>query len=628
MSTSGALLDECVLHLPAEQLSDETCGELERRWALLRQVFRSSGALGASGHFPELVLPGEGEPGMLPPVVYCAVPKAFFELPCPECLQPLDTCRDDGLLAQLGLPLYSTSSSRFLICPRCVKDGKPTHAVSADLSQSSSDAKFRVLGPPEYFEGVARALAKAKKSKGTSRFCCLGCPEREQCWVWSAENDKGLELSGLEIANSASQGPRWRVLSSHTVPFLLTRPVMQPLESFIRTLGSEKARSTAAGEEQAALLFAYDCSGLDVVEILILRLTAFGQAVRAVREHYRVFGRPHLDINSESVLVARGSPAFGLPTLWSFRVILEATSAVDTLDLGQSATVILPPREPVAPFFSSTLRDFLLTGSRAGELKIDRLTEDGDRLWRIEGQLVDPRGVFPKPDVRDWIRLEWAEDPCGLGVTQAAARAVRGSGVKEGRSKVVVTTEPLELDTTAVEKIRRAGGAVLPQVNYRVYPHLDAVDDLYSLGMVLFLCTLVNDVQDLGLVMDDLELLALRRSGGEDLKARARDHMAHHPETWGPSAVLFDAADRRADRPNAVPDDLWVDVLTLGLRMVAGARDLVQEDEAGAVVFGRVEEEIQRILKCLKALVFERQPLHLEIQSIISELLGEEIKQT
>ncbi len=186
----------------------------------------------------------------------------------------------------------------------------------------------------------------------------------------------------------------------------------------------------------------------------------------------------------------------------------------------------------------------------------------------------------------------------------------------------MLTTEPLALDTSAVEKIRKAGGVVLPNVTYRVFPHFGPKDDLYSLGMVLLMCVLVNDAQDLGLVTDDLGLLGLEKIGKNQWARCARDQVAAHPETWGPDAVLFDAVDRSEGRPNAIPNELWTEVLALALRMVAPSSGMVDDDESGTAVFGRVEAEVAGILRRLRALLFDRQSLNLEIQTVISELLS------
>jgi len=624
VSSAGAIIDECVLHLPAENIGDSSGGEVDRQWATVFEMFLAARGGGAEGYFPELIVPGKKDVGILPPLVYCSVPRAFFSFPCQDCFEPLQTCRDDAFLAKWGLPIYSTSPVRVLACPKCCAGASPPTVVDPRPNSSSLESKARVLKTSDYLDEVSARLAEEKLPKGSRSFNCSRCPEQDQCWGWSKEKGDSFEIEGLEVVGSASQGPRWRVFTTHSVPFLLTRPAMIPLESFIRQISSEAVR-TAEGEApegQESLLFSSDGSGMDAVEILTLRLTAFGQAVRAVKEYHRIFERAHLDIRAESLVVATEKPAFGLPALWNFDVRLEATTAVDSLDLGHGISVIQPPRDPVAPFFSHSVKEFLLTGHRVGELKVERFTADSEGTWRMEGHLVDPRGVYPRPGSKDWIKLQWVEDPCGLGVLEGPARVDPRTGDAASHKGVFVTTEPLPITKTAVEKVKKAGDLVLPNVTYRVYPQFGPKDDLHSLGMLMFLCVLVNDTQDLGLVTDDLGLLGLDDHGRKSWTERAREQMAQHPDTWGPNAVLFDAVDRSGGRPNAIPEDLWIEILTLGLRMVAAAPDLGVENESGPALFGNVEAEVAGILRRLRAILFDRQPLNLEIQTVISELLS------
>jgi hypothetical protein len=401
---------------------------------------------------------------------------------------------------------------------------------------------------------------------------------------------------------------------------------MIPLESFVQRVGSEASRGASDGgaNEQIELLFSCDGSGMDAVEMLTLRLTALHQAARALREHYRLFDRAHLDVSSESLTVALGDPAPGLPSLWSYRVRLDPTSALDVLELGPGVVVTIPPDDPVAPFFSPSIRDFLLTGHRTGELKVDRLTSEPNGMWRIEGELIDPRGVFPKPGPEDWAKLTWAEDPGDLGVLEAVARIDPREANGNGGGRMALTTEPLSMAEKAADRVQRAGGVIVPNVTYRVFPSFGPSDDLFSLGMVLFLCVLVNDTHDLGLVTDDLGILGLEQRRDGDWLEAAHEQVARNPDGWGPNAVFFDAVDRSGDRPNLIPDDLWFEILAFGFRMVSAAPDLVKENESGAVLFARVEAELAGMVRLLRRLLFDRQALNLEIQTVIAELLSEE----
>ena len=88
--------------------------------------------------------------------------------------------------------------------------------------------------------------------------------------------------------------------------------------------------------------------------------------------------------------------------------------------------------------------------------------------------------------------------------------------------------------------------------------------------------------------------------------------------------MFFDAVNRSGERPNLIPDDLWFEILALGFRMVSAAPDLVKENESGAVLFARVEAELADMVRLLRRLLFDRQALNLEIQTVIAELLSEE----
>ena len=114
--------------------------------------------------------------------------------------------------------------------------------------------------------------------------------------------------------------------------------------------------------------------------------------------------------------------------------------------------------------------------------------------------------------------------------------------------------------------------------------------------------------------------LGIPEMTGSDFQTIARDQVAAHPDTWGPDAVLFDSADRSEGRPNAIPNDLWSEVLALALRMVAPSSGMVADDEKGTAVFGEVEAEVAGFVRRLRALLFDRQSLNLEIQTVISEL--------
>jgi hypothetical protein len=621
VSASGAILDRCVLHLPVKRVGDLTGSQVDRQWEKLIDMLRRVAKGGAEGYFPELVLPGIDSDDRLPPLVHCSVPDVFFELPCPRCFTPLKTCRDDAFLAKHNLPLYSTSSRRLLACPKCSSRLKTPSLVDPDPGAAPASKGALILNAGDYLSELSAALTKDEKPKTPDAFRCGSCAERNQCWNWAEEGSDAFDLDGLEVTGAASYGPRWKVLTDQSVPYLLTRPAMIPFEQLIELIAGARGDSA---EEKNSLLFAIDGSGIDALEILLLRLTALAQAVRALHRHHQLFGSPHLDVNSESLVAELVDPAPGLPTAWGFKVRLEPTSASGTVDLGGGVEVAVPSEDPLVPFFSSSVRDFLLTGNRAGEFRIDRVTSEEQGLYRLEGHLVDPRGVSPAPKAGDWFKLRWAEDTLELGILEAVGRPDPRAEEAAGRGNVKLTTEPLALAETAAEKIQRIGGVILPDVTYRVYPKFGPEDDLYSLAVVYFLSVLVNDSHDLGMIADELELLRMKADSRTNWTAHARDQVARNPDSWGMSSIFYDAVDRSGDRPNAIPEELWLDTLALGLRILGVAPDLSAEGDMGAEIFGRIGAEVDGLLRRMRALLFDRQALNLEIQTVVAELLGDE----
>lgn len=620
VSASGAVLEDCVLHLPTRSNGDETGADLDRHWEKLIEMFRKVAKGGAEGRFPELVLPGETSRSELPPMVHCSVPDVFFEFPCLSCFKALQTCRDDGILAKHGLELYSTSSRRFLTCPACSSKSDTPVFVDPDPAAQRAPKGVSVLNGVDYLARLSKALTQEKKPKIPKAFRCGACTEREQCWDWEQKGTESIELDGMETSGAASFGPRWRVLTDQSVPFCVTRPAMMPFEQLIEFLAGEHALSG----DRDKLHFSVDGSGMDAVEILLLRLTALSQAVSAIERHHQLFGRPHLDINSESLVAELADQAPGIPTAWGFKVRLQPTAALDPVDLGGGLAVCVPPEDPLVPFFSPAVRDFLLTGNRVGEFRVDRLALEGKGAWRFEGHLVDPRGVFPLPQEGDWFKLQWTSDPIGLGILQAVGRPDPRAAGNGGRGHVKLTTEPLALAEDAVEKIQRLGGFNIADVTYRVYPDFGPKDDLYSLAVVFFLCVLVNDGHDLGMIADELELLRSEADDRTNWRERARRQVSGHPDTWGVSAVFFDSVDRSGSRPNAIPEELWLDTLALGLRIMAKAPDLGANGDGDGEVFARINAEIDGLTRRLRSLLFDRQSINLEVQTIVAELLSEE----
>jgi hypothetical protein len=596
-SATGAVLDRLIVKLPGGEREDAlfpgdeplSNGELEAQWAAVHaDLLRLAGA--ADG-LPELVLPStgpEGRPPLLPPLFFCPTAGRLFPIPCPRCGGALHTCRDDALLTAAGLPPYTATSARFLACPAC---GEPQF-------WTGTPDEARGLPATASLDDLRAALKSTRKMP--------------------------------DLPDTPPKG--WIVFNLHDEPYLITRMAPIPFDDFVARLGG------AGDDEQAGAgtLFAAEGSGIDAVEILTLKLAAFLQAVHAVRQHWLLLERPHLDLHPGHLAVEPGPRSGYLPDLWSFRVKLLGPSPGRVARLAPGIEVPLPPPVPRAPFAARSLRDARLAGPSSGELLIDRVAaEKGEESWRIEGTLLDPHGFYPPPGPRDWVQIAWPREPFGALRTSVARVDPR---VAPQSVEMAVITEPLPLDPALAKRLGRAGGFRVPGVRYRIYPLLGVPEDLWSLGVLLLRLVLVNDGQSLASLEPLLE--AVPQGAASELRGPRRTvekvlagALEAAPQRLAKENLFHRAIDRTPGRPNAIPDDLWLRVLHLALRLAARDASFGLTPEPGgtfawneanpAAHLDEVLAEGEDLLRQLSAILFQRQLVHAEIREVIAELLRE-----
>ena len=196
----------------------------------------------------------------------------------------------------------------------------------------------------------------------------------------------------------------------------------------------------------------------------------------------------------------------------------------------------------------------------------------------------------------------------------------------------------LELEEAPLRRLRLALGTKIPGARYRIYPDFGTPSDLHTLGIVLLRLLLRNDGQDLAAILKSADRLGREITGLPPGDARRGCTLASILKRATDAAPVFSKTqifwgrdDRRAERPNAVPDALWDRAIVLALRLVtrvagfsiaAGPADfdpLFREEK-----LERIVQEVVSILAELQALLFERQALHLEIQQILAEIQEDE----
>ena len=649
-SDTGVDLGHLVLKLPAAESAGALFpGEeapanpaVEARWDAERRDLER--LLPAAAYCAELVLPAAGgaAPMRLPPTLYCEVPGRFFRIPCPRCLSPLLTCRDDALLAASGMPLFSASAVCLLHCPDCLGQGREPSFYTAEEVPPAGLAAAGVAGLRELRARLAATLEERRgDAPAAEALPCLTCPEAAGCLASgppTAAARKGRP-------GAAAGASRWSVFIPADAPYLVTRVPPIPVDAFFDLLGGREAREG----EPAGTLFAAEGSGIDAVEVLTLKLAAFVQLTRALRQYSLLLDLPHLDLHPGQVAVEPGLRTGTLADMWSFRVKLTGMSSARMHPIVPAAAgragveVLLPPARPSVPFASPAVQAACLATPSTAEALIERAAaEPGEGgLWRIEGRLRDPLGFFPPPSPRDWLGLDWPAGFAAGGTATAARLDPRGGGRGAG-SELAFTSEPFAFSPAAAQHVARSGGLRVPGVRYRIYPALGVAEDLYSLGLFLLRALLVNDGQGLSDLTPVIAAVAQRDQGDRQGVRRTVDEvlsslLADLPERLGKINVFHREVDRQADRPNSIPYEIWVEVLSLALRLTAGGPGfgLDAGEPAGAAAPGgdgtqlvnpldAVLAQAEDLVRRLRGLLFERQPVHVEIQSVIAELLAEQ----
>ena len=605
-SAAGVLLESLVLRVPEtfnQALDPASALEVDQTWRKRHTDLKRFAA--ESEYFPQLVLPAEPEaPHFLPPMIYCKERQRFFAIPCPETLVPLTTCRDNELLAKHQLPLYSVSPRGLLVHPE---------------TESRDDVvlRFYVASeevPPELAERGVLGLRELRGELGKT----LDRMEAE---------GKGVERSTLPA--TASEDPWW-VFTDRDSPYLITPFYPYTFDRFADFLGGRptdglEAKDSPGGE---GFLFALEGSGLDAVEILLLKMIFFSQVVSALKEYYNEL-EPHLDLHPGHLVVDTVPFGADLPRRWGFQVKLLGLSSARPATLPQNIQVLMPPRRAQVPYCSPRVRSACMIQPRQGELQIERLhpEAEGSGRWFIQARLRDPNGILPRPGPRDLLTLAWPE--ALLGRTEPVSARCSGDSGGHHTSELTVLAGPLELDEATRRRLEQARGLSSPGVRYRIYPELGVPEDIYSLGVLLLRLLLVNDQQDLSLLEPLIADIPTGEaaSADDEMPGTLLSALRDHPDLLASRNLFYKIDDRQNNRPNALPDELWQAALGLAWQLVGRSGFALKPDggfdsDQPARHVTEVQKLTDALLRQLRLLLFRRQPQHYEIHSLIAEILA------
>jgi hypothetical protein len=298
--------------------------------------------------------------------------------------------------------------------------------------------------------------------------------------------------------------------------------------------------------------------------------------------------------------------------------------------------VILPPSNPTYPYAAPEVVEFQMASPRAADVYFLDIAPDafGGKGHQIQGRLVDPNGLFPRPAAPDPIRLALPDDIAGMGISGLTVFLREDS--EPSYQELQFQSEPVEIDEILVKKFKRMFGVRLPGVRYKVFPRFGTPSDIYSLGIML-LRALSHDESHFGAIVQSLVRLSpglQKQDESKPAEVRLKAAAAGEAPVLGlfdRSSVFFGNRERASARPNAIPQPLWEKTVALAFRLAtrtpgfsfchsAGDFDPENPVEKLELVLAETEE----IIGSLRTLLFHRQAIHREIQSVLAEfLMGE-----
>ncbi|NQT86353.1 hypothetical protein HQ560_06280, partial [bacterium] len=492
---------------------------LDERW--LRHV-RALEELGATS----LVRTGAETEHPLPAFIHVADRRPVHPTD-PTTGAPWTLCRDDALLAEAGLPPYSTSLHRYL-----------------SLGEVPGERRFVPVTPEAPANDHTLALADMLREHGDLVPLNPGgglMLVREFCPV------------DYESFSDLLSGGSWDGVLHGRSPVGLGADY-------------EELATARPGEAVGGRLFlgAHGRWGR-LVESFHLKLRLLADAVAAVRALSDAHQRPLLNLCAESFRVKIGTPGEGLPFLWGARAVLA------------------DPGDAIAPQVTAgDTRYFLRAG--AGDMSVYRPASAGAAVrgrgtvrirqvlpgtrgqTLVEGTFVTQERVEAGRRDLLWLRLNVADRRLDV-YAYLESEAALATGEWRFRSVGQAFTE------AEAEALRAAEGVPMNNTAFEIVPLLSTPCDLYSLAVLAVRTLLVDGATTLPVALD--EMLSLARQvavdAGEGAELRERiEKVFDSDERWvaslGPQRLTREDVEAR-DAFDVVPADLWWDTLAAIVRM-------------------------------------------------------------
>jgi hypothetical protein len=603
-----------------------------------------------------------GDQGYLQkPVTFCTKVGKYFHPPCPRCGGLLADCRDDGLLRDHGLPAYSEGTDRYLHCPACASAAGPVTFYTYSLEEEEhSDPGAVIRCRTELyrdFRGIWKAGLDAERLERT--FPCFSCSHRKECYP----DPPGAEDEAI-LAES-----RLVPLSYYEFHVLPLEALELHFDELCDLLGgAEWSDVRARAIEQAGAagrdwllerlersftspfqwIHQHDETGLFAVEALRLKLIAFTQVCRGLRDHHARSRKPHLDLGPSSVMAHSVPPGSGLPARWGFQVkLIDPGSALVFRAAGhdpeRDGEILLPALDAPEEYISPLIREAAFGREEPMRVSLRRAESGGQRI-AFEAEVSSPKSRHWAHHAGDAVRVlpgarsGWLEGAPLWGTV---------TGRTEGGFTLLLAA-PEGKQPSASFKTPAAFDA-----SVAFYRRFHVPCDLYGLGMLLLRAIAVNDAQDsftveaavkrvigkvteaLGPAKDrpdpvrvigliqwqlDLERAVFRREAV--LYSRS---LRKETTSAGPASSAAGPAPA-----GLIPQRLWSDILLLAFRLLSNlpdfsyARNAADYDPARPeALMDRVVEDVEALNRRVHVELFEREERDREIGRACDEVLAE-----
>lgn len=546
-----------------------TCDDVDRSWARTVAVLERASRAARGAGIVEVLAREPGEPALLPPTLFCKVRRAFFRSVCPTCGGPLADVRDDALLERERLPRRDRSLVRFVACAACLADGR--HELWTLVRESGMGAN---VGDQTKLLVAYGALARRS---GTA-LPCQGCERVPTCYPEDGARaaDVARVVAPLTFFEARAIATEPLVLRYDECADLLGGAAWADVLARVE----EPGRAALLGDVAATLatepshLFAADAAGRLPLEILRSKVALFAELCRATAERHRLTRAPHLAIAPARAMARVVGDGGVLP--WSWRLDLRLLGSGDAAvepDASPDEAPSTPWRRPraVDPVFSAPILRERRLGELPASVTIRRVQPSGARTV-LEADLEVDRLDAAELGDKDVLELSVTQGRPPLSLL-AAGRAEGGSG-----RRIAFRSAPLALDAPTTATLQQLTGQTLTRARVAVHPCIHVPVDVHALGMMLLTSLLANRVQhplDVARAVEDAAnriALAARSAGtAETLVLDEQAVRCLAAESFS-TRHLFADPDAHAAGAAAVPAELWLGVLLVGMRAVTTIR--------------------------------------------------------